>query len=131
MSSLSAILLGQGNKLYFCLKKRLPQISIDEPANIIIERLGLLSDGKITNRQFYSIKVYNDHVWFYNPGGLPEGITIEELKKPHQSFLRNILIAKVFYLAGFIEQYGSGTVRMIEWMKDAGLPEQVKRKVKK
>jgi len=37
--------------------------------------------------------------------------------------LRNPLIAKVFYLAGYIEQYGSGTVRMVEWMKEADLPE--------
>ena len=35
----------------------------------------------------------------------------------------NPLIAKVFYLAGFIEQYGSGTVRMVNWMKEAALPE--------
>ena len=69
------------------------------------------------------IKVYDDHVWFFNPGGLPEGITIDQLKIHHQSFLRNPLIAKVFYLAGFIDQYGSGTVRMVEWMKSAGLPE--------
>ena len=33
------------------------------------------------------------------------------------------MIAKVFYLAGYIEQYGSGTVRMVEWMKEEGLPE--------
>ena len=72
---------------------------------------------------FTVIKVYDDHVWFFNPGGLPEGITIDQLKIHHQSFLRNPLIAKVFYLAGFIDQYGSGTVRMVEWMKDAGLPE--------
>ena len=72
---------------------------------------------------FTAIKVYDDHIWFSNPGGLPEGITVEQLKKPHQSYLRNPLIAKVFYLAGYIEQYGSGTVRMVEWMKGAGLPE--------
>jgi len=66
---------------------------------------------------------YDDHIWFSNPGGLPEGITVEQLKSPHQSYLRNPLIAKVFYLAGYIEQYGSGTVRMVEWMKEAGLPE--------
>jgi len=70
-----------------------------------------------------TIKVYDDHIWFSNPGGLPEGITVEQLKSPHQSYLRNPLIAKVFYLAGYIEQYGSGTVRMVEWMKEAGLPE--------
>jgi len=72
---------------------------------------------------FIVIKVYDDHIWFSNPGGLPEGITVEQLKRPHQSCLRNPLIAKVFYLAGYIEQYGSGTVRMVEWMKEAGLPE--------
>ena len=69
------------------------------------------------------LKVYDDHIWFFNYGGLPEGITVEQLKKPHQSFLRNTLIAKAFYLAGYIEQYGSGTVRMTEWMKEGGLPE--------
>jgi len=72
---------------------------------------------------FTTIKIYDDHIWFSNPGGLPEGITVEQLKKPHQSCLRNPLVAKVFYLAGYIEQYGSGTVRMVEWMKEAGLPE--------
>ena len=72
---------------------------------------------------FIVIKVYDDHIWFSNPGGLPEGITVEQLKRPHQSCLRNPLIAKVFYLAGYIEQYGSGTIRMVEWMKEAGLPE--------
>jgi len=72
---------------------------------------------------FILIKVYDDHIWISNPGGLPEGITVEELKRPHKSFVRNPLIAKVFYLAGFIEQYGSGTVRMTEWMKEIGLPE--------
>jgi len=45
------------------------------------------------------------------------------LKKPHGSYLRNPLIAKVFYLAGLIEQYGSGTVKVVDWMKEAGLPE--------
>ncbi|GAH15758.1 unnamed protein product, partial [marine sediment metagenome] len=45
---------------------------------------------------FITIKVYDDHIWFFNPGGLPEGITVEQLKRPHQSYLRNPLIAKVF-----------------------------------
>jgi ATP-dependent DNA helicase RecG len=72
---------------------------------------------------FTQIKVYDDHIWFTNHGGLPDGITLDELTKPHKSHPRNPLIAKAFYLAGYIEQYGSGTVRMIEWMKGAGLPE--------
>ena len=72
---------------------------------------------------FILIKVYDDHIWVSNPGGLPEGITVDELKKPHKSYVRNPLIARVFYLTGYIEHYGSGTVRMAEWMREAGLPE--------
>lgn len=73
---------------------------------------------------FTTIKVYDDRIWFYNFGRLPNGITVEDLKMPgHESHLRNPLIAKVLYLAGYIEQYGSGTVRMVEWMKEANLPE--------
>jgi ATP-dependent DNA helicase RecG len=72
---------------------------------------------------FILVKVYDDRIWFSNPGGLPEGITVEELKQPHKSYLRNSLIARVFYLAGIIEQFGSGTVQMTRWMKEAGLPE--------
>ena len=69
------------------------------------------------------IKVYDDRIWISNPGGLPEGITVDELRRPHKSYVRDPLIARVFYLAGYIEHYGSGTVRMMEWMRDAGLPE--------
>jgi ATP-dependent DNA helicase RecG len=71
---------------------------------------------------FIQIKVYDDHVWFSSPGGLPEGITLNQLKMPHKSCLRNPLIARFFYLAGYIEQFGSGTTRMGEAMAAAGLP---------
>jgi len=69
------------------------------------------------------IKIFDDYIWFYNIGGLPKGITLEQLKKPHSSVPRNPLIVHIFYLAGFIEEVGSGIGRMIEEMKKAGLPE--------
>ena len=69
------------------------------------------------------IKIFDDYIWFYNTGGLPEGITIEQLKEPHPSVPRNPLIVHIFYLAGFIEEMGSGTGRIIDNMKSAGLPE--------
>jgi len=31
------------------------------------------------------IKAYGDHIWVSNPGGLLEGITVDELKKLHKS----------------------------------------------
>ncbi len=69
------------------------------------------------------IKIFDDSIWFYNIGGLPEGITLEQLKQPHSSVPRNPLLVHIFYLAGLIEEMGSGTGRIIESMKIAGLPE--------
>jgi len=69
------------------------------------------------------IKIFDDYIWFYNIGGLPEGITLEQLERPHSSVPRNPLIVHIFYLAGFIEEMGSGIGRIIENMKNAELPE--------
>jgi len=69
------------------------------------------------------IKIYDDAIWFHNPGGLPKGLTIEQLKAKPQSVPRNPLITRIFYLAGYIEQYGSGIQRILTSFADAGLPE--------
>lgn len=69
------------------------------------------------------IKIFDDYIWFYNIGGLPEGISLEQLKKPHSSVPRNPLIVHIFYLAGLIEEMGTGTGRIIESFKLHGLPE--------
>ena len=75
-------------------------------------------------RSEVTIKIYDDSIYFYNPGELPEGITTEDLKKPsHDSKPRNKLLARIFYLAGYIEQWGTGTYRIIESLRKAGLPE--------
>jgi ATP-dependent DNA helicase RecG len=69
------------------------------------------------------IKIYDDVIWFHNPGGLPKGLSIEQLKAKPQSIPRNSLIARIFYLAGYIERYGSGIQRILTSFADAGLPE--------
>ena len=69
------------------------------------------------------IKIFDDYIWFYNIGGLPEGITLDELKQPHSSVPRNPLVVHIFYLAGFIEEIGSGIGRIMDSIKSAGLPE--------
>jgi len=73
--------------------------------------------------EFIHIKVYDDRIRIYSPGGLPSGITIEDLKKEHGPHPRNPRIAKIFYLAGYVEESGTGTIRMINRMQEAGLPE--------
>ncbi len=69
------------------------------------------------------IKIFNDWIWFFNIGGLPEGITLEQLKTTHPSVARNPLIVHIFYLAGLIEEYGSGIGRIMNSLKEADLPE--------
>jgi len=69
------------------------------------------------------IKVYDDKLWFYNVGGLPEEWNTEKLLSLHSSMPRNPTIFNVFYLAGIVESVGSGIERMIHALKEAGLPE--------
>jgi len=48
---------------------------------------------------------------------------VEDLKKiPHDSSLRNPLLAQV-YFAGWIKRWGSGTTRILELCRQQGLPE--------
>ena len=54
------------------------------------------------------MKVYNDKIWLWNEGELPEGYNTEVLLGSHLSKPRNKLIASVFYKAGFIENWGRG-----------------------
>lgn len=68
-----------------------------------------------------SIGIFDDRLEITNTGTLPPGITIEELTRPHTSQLRNDLIADVFYRRGIIEQWGRGTLKMIELTEEAGL----------
>ena len=69
------------------------------------------------------VKVYDGYIWIWNPGTLPEGLSIEQLKRSHSSIRRNPLIADLFFRAGYIEQFGSGTLRMTDALKKAGQPE--------
>jgi len=54
------------------------------------------------------IRVYEDHVRFYNNGHLPDGWTIKELLKEHMSEPYNPLIANAFFRTGDIEAWGRG-----------------------
>ncbi|MBO8167520.1 MAG: putative DNA binding domain-containing protein [Kosmotoga sp.] len=69
------------------------------------------------------IRIYNDRIWFWNAGKLPDNLTVEMLKVEHPSFPRNKLLATVFYFAGYIEKWGSGTKRMVQLLKEQNLPE--------
>jgi ATP-dependent DNA helicase RecG len=70
------------------------------------------------------IRVYDDQLCMWSPGVLPQTLTPEQLYEPqHQSVLRNPLIAQVFYYAGYIERWGSGTTRILSLCAAQGLPQ--------
>jgi len=69
------------------------------------------------------VRIYDDKLIVWSPGGLPLGISIEDLYKPHSSVLRNKGIGEIFYDMGWIEQWGSGIDKMRKACMKAGLPE--------
>jgi ATP-dependent DNA helicase RecG len=69
------------------------------------------------------LRVYDDKLEIWNPGPLPEELTVQKLRGRHSSYPRNPHIAKVFFMAGYIEAWGRGTTNMIHECVASGLPE--------
>ena len=69
------------------------------------------------------LRIFEDRIEIWGCGPLPEPLTIEDLKKSHESIRRNPLIAKCFYKIGFVEEWGTGTQRIIKSCLEHGLPE--------
>lgn len=70
-----------------------------------------------------SLRVFDDRLSLWNPGTLPDNWTIEYLKGKHESKPRNSLIAKIFFMAGYIESWGRGVNLIFQAAKDYGIPE--------
>jgi ATP-dependent DNA helicase RecG len=69
-----------------------------------------------------TLAIFDDRIEIWNSGRLPPTLTIADLKKNHDSFPRNKLIAHVLYACGLIEAWGTGTNKMIELCKAAHVP---------
>lgn len=69
------------------------------------------------------MKVYNNKIDFFNPGMLPDDITIDDLmNNRYKSTPRNKMVADFCKDLGLIEKYGSGIRRVITLFEEAGLP---------
>ena len=71
------------------------------------------------------VRIFDDRIEIWGCGHLPEPLTVEDLKQRHRSILRNPLVGKCFFWIKFIEQWGTGTNRIIDACLDHGLPEPV------
>jgi ATP-dependent DNA helicase RecG len=73
-----------------------------------------------------TIKIFDDHIEFFNPGVLLDDLTVEKIKTGnYRSHLRNKQIASIFKELELIEKYGSGVQRVIETFIAYGLSEPV------
>jgi ATP-dependent DNA helicase RecG len=69
------------------------------------------------------IRVYDNKISIWNEGTLPDGLTLEALKRSHSSRPRNPIIADVCFKGGYIDAWGRGTIKIIDTCKQADLPE--------
>ncbi len=69
------------------------------------------------------MRVFDDKLSIWNEGGLPFGLSLEDLKSDHNSRPRNPVIANACFFAGYIDTWGRGTLKIINSCKEAGLPE--------
>ena len=67
------------------------------------------------------VMLFKDRLEVWNPGRLPKGMTIEKLSGEHASLPVNPLLANPVYLAGYIEQVGTGTNDVIDRCLELGL----------
>lgn len=67
------------------------------------------------------VMLFRDRLEVWNPGRLPKGMTVEKLSGEHSSLPVNPLLANPVYLAGYIEQVGTGTNDVIDRCVELGL----------
>lgn len=75
----------------------------------------------------YNFNVFDQQLSIWNEGTLPIGLSIEDLKTDHNSRPRNPIIANACFLAGYIDSWGRGTLKIINACKEYGLPEPLIR----
>jgi len=83
--------------------------------NMIVHRNYMSPDASL-------IKIYNERIEFWNPGKLPDGISIDQLVRGNYiSRIRNVKVASTFKEAQLIERYGSGIKRIQQGFTIYGL----------
>ena len=96
----------------------------DYPEDALREALlNALIHKDYTSGSPIQISVYADTLMIYNSGELPKNWTIENFKVKHKSEPANPDIANAFFRAGYIEVWGRGTLNIVNYCKEAGLPE--------
>jgi predicted HTH transcriptional regulator len=105
-------------------------VAVNRPVEIPVFVISEAIINAIAHRNYnpsagVQVHVLADRIEIFNPGRLPDELTIEDLSKSHQSFPANPLIADAFFKADYIQQAGSGTKEMVKLCRTTKLPEPV------
>jgi len=105
-----------------------------EPLEIPEDALREIICNAIVHRNytgtFTQMRVWSDSIELWNFGTLPPDFTVETLMQKHESVPRNPLVAKVFYMAGFIETWGRGYEKIYNAFRQEKLTEPVFQQVR-
>lgn len=100
------------------------QVRWEYPLEALREAVvNIIAHRDYTSSAHSQIRLYDNRLEFWNAGNLPSSLSLLELFQEHDSIPRNRKIAEAFFYAGFIERWGSGTLRIIETLKLSELPE--------
>ncbi len=103
-------------------RENIPEYSLTAIREVLINALAHC-DYSITGSRI-QIAIFNDRLEIQNPGMLPFGFTLEDLKDG-VSRVRNRVIARVFNELDLMEEWGSGYKRIIEACVAGGYPEAI------
>ena len=92
------------------------------PAQAVTEAIvNAVVHRNYTSNGSVQVMLFKDRLEVWNPGKLPQGMTIAKLNKEHTSNPVNPVLAHPVYLSGYIEQMGTGTTDIIDHCLDYGL----------
>lgn len=106
--------------------ERIHSAAIDVDYELPLQAVREAIVNAVVHRDYMSnasvqVMLFRDRLEVWNPGGLPMGMTIEKLNEKHRSMPVNPTLAYPVYLAGYIEQLGTGTTDLIQRCENKGL----------
>lgn len=109
------------------LKPRIRGARREEQREIPTLAIRELIANAVAHRDYRSsaasqLRVSDAAVELWNPGHFPPPITPALLHQTHPSVPTNPLLARALYLAGYIEEWGMGSLRIIEALRANGNP---------
>lgn len=99
---------------------RFPEIPIEAVTEAVVNAV---AHRDYTSAAGVTVTLFRDRLEVYNPGGLSPPLTVEDLFRPHGSVPRNPLILNALSRTQYVEEIGTGTLRMIAECRRAGLPD--------